>query len=64
MHHLDFRVKLVGHDPRWRQFLRDPWLDYDAVRDALIPASAYHDTTTVPGAGSAVATAAGGQLAV
>jgi len=31
-----FRVKRVGHDPRWRQFLRDPWLDYDTVRDALM----------------------------
>jgi len=31
-----FRVKRVGHNPRWRQFLRDPWLDYDAVRHALM----------------------------
>ena len=27
-----FRVKRAGHDPRWREFLTDPWLDYDAVR--------------------------------
>jgi hypothetical protein len=27
-----FRVKRAGHDPRWREFLADPWLDYDAVR--------------------------------
>ncbi|MEV6796365.1 hypothetical protein AB0M87_31240 [Streptomyces sp. NPDC051320] len=27
-----FRVKRTGHDERWRAFLRDPWLDYDAVR--------------------------------
>ncbi|MGK4578807.1 phytanoyl-CoA dioxygenase family protein [Kitasatospora sp. HPMI-4] len=26
-----FRVKRTGHDPRWRDFLQDPWLDYDAV---------------------------------
>lgn len=30
-----FRVKRFGHDPRWREFLQDPWLDYDAVRVAL-----------------------------
>ena len=30
-----FRVKRFGHDPRWRDFLRDPWLDYDAVRAEL-----------------------------
>jgi Phytanoyl-CoA dioxygenase (PhyH) len=30
-----YRVKRAGHDPRWREFLADPWLDYDAVRDAL-----------------------------
>jgi hypothetical protein len=29
-----FRVKRHGHDPRWRQFLTDPWLDYDGVRTA------------------------------
>jgi hypothetical protein len=29
-----FRVKRAGHDPRWREFLTDPWLDYDAVREA------------------------------
>jgi len=27
-----FRVKRAGHDPRWREFLTDPWLDYDEVR--------------------------------
>jgi hypothetical protein len=27
-----FRVKRAGHDPRWREFLADPWLDYDEVR--------------------------------
>ena len=30
-----YRVKRAGHDPRWREFLADPWLDYDAVRDIL-----------------------------
>jgi hypothetical protein len=30
-----FRVKRFGHDPRWREFLQDPWLDYDAVRAVL-----------------------------
>jgi hypothetical protein len=29
-----FRVKRTGHDPRWREFLQDPWLDYDPVRMA------------------------------
>ncbi|MBC6457602.1 phytanoyl-CoA dioxygenase family protein [Actinomadura sp. HBU206391] len=29
---LYFRVKRSGHDPRWREFLQDPWLDYDPVR--------------------------------
>jgi hypothetical protein len=28
-----FRLKRVGHAARWRQFLQDAWLDYDAVRD-------------------------------
>ena len=28
-----FRIKRAGHDPRWREFLQDPWLDYDAVRE-------------------------------
>ena len=30
-----FRVKRFGHNPRWREFLRDPWLDYDVVRGVL-----------------------------
>ena len=30
-----FRVKRAGHDPRWREFLTDPWLDYEPVRDVL-----------------------------
>ncbi|MFE2288650.1 phytanoyl-CoA dioxygenase family protein [Streptomyces sp. NPDC059443] len=30
-----FRIKRTGHDSRWREFLQDPWLDYDAVRDVL-----------------------------
>lgn len=30
-----YRVKRAGHDPRWREFLTDPWLDYDMVRDVL-----------------------------
>ncbi len=29
------RVKRYGHDPRWREFLQDPWLDYDGVRTLL-----------------------------
>ena len=27
-----FRIKRAGHDPRWREFLQDPWLDYDRHR--------------------------------
>ena len=27
-----YRIKRAGHDPRWREFLTDPWLDYDEVR--------------------------------
>lgn len=27
-----FRVKRAGHDARWREFLQDPWLDYDPIR--------------------------------
>ena len=30
-----FRIKRAGHDLRWREFLQDPWLDYDAVRERL-----------------------------
>jgi hypothetical protein len=30
-----YRVKRAGHDPRWREFLTDPWLDYDPVRGVL-----------------------------
>jgi hypothetical protein len=30
-----FRVKRAGHAARWRRFLQDAWLDFDAVRDAL-----------------------------
>ena len=26
-----YRVKRAGHDPRWREFLADPWLDYDTI---------------------------------
>ncbi|GAA1269695.1 hypothetical protein GCM10009665_67670 [Kitasatospora nipponensis] len=32
-----FRVKRTGHDPRWRAFLQDPWLDYDRVRERTAP---------------------------
>jgi Phytanoyl-CoA dioxygenase (PhyH) len=32
-----FRVKRAGHDPRWREFLTDPWLDYDRVRAHVQP---------------------------
>ena len=28
-----FRIKRAGHDARWGEFLEDPWLDYDTVRD-------------------------------
>ncbi|MGH3840307.1 MAG: hypothetical protein ACRDS0_02510 [Pseudonocardiaceae bacterium] len=31
-----FRVKRRGHDRRWREFLQDPWLDYDGVRTVLV----------------------------
>lgn len=27
-----YRIKRAGHDARWREFLTDPWLDYDGVR--------------------------------
>jgi Phytanoyl-CoA dioxygenase (PhyH) len=27
-----YRIKRAGHDRRWREFLADPWLDYDGVR--------------------------------
>jgi hypothetical protein len=30
-----FRVKRAGHDARWREFLQDPWLDYDPVRGSV-----------------------------
>lgn len=32
------RLKRVGHDPRWREFLQDPWLEYDAVSEKVRPA--------------------------
>ena len=25
----------AGHDPRWRDFLQNPWLDYDSIRERL-----------------------------
>jgi hypothetical protein len=31
---LYFRIKRSGHDPRWREFLQDAWLDYDPIRSA------------------------------
>ncbi|MFD9889074.1 phytanoyl-CoA dioxygenase family protein [Amycolatopsis sp. NPDC059027] len=31
---LYFRLKRTGHDPRWQEFLQDPWLDYDPLRTA------------------------------
>ncbi len=30
-----FRVKRAGHDPRWREILQDPWVEFDPVRKAL-----------------------------
>jgi ectoine hydroxylase-related dioxygenase (phytanoyl-CoA dioxygenase family) len=27
-----FRIKHRDHDPRWREFLRDAWVDYAPVR--------------------------------
>jgi hypothetical protein len=30
---LYFRVKRTGHGPQWREFLRDPWFDYQPLRD-------------------------------
>jgi hypothetical protein len=30
-----YRLKRPGHNPRWRDFLQDPWLEYDAVRAVL-----------------------------
>jgi len=32
-----YRIKRAGHDPRWRKFLTDPWLDYDEVRTLAVP---------------------------
>ena len=32
---LYFRMKRHDHDPRWREFLRDAWLDYPPVRERL-----------------------------
>jgi Phytanoyl-CoA dioxygenase (PhyH) len=32
-----FRIKRAGHDPRWREFLQDPWLDYDVFRGNTTP---------------------------
>ena len=32
-----YRIKRAGHDPRWREFLTDPWLDYDGVRAPTAP---------------------------
>jgi hypothetical protein len=32
-----YRIKRAGHDPRWREFLTDPWLDYDQVRALAAP---------------------------
>jgi Phytanoyl-CoA dioxygenase (PhyH) len=32
-----YRLKRAGHDPRWREFLTDPWLDYDEVRTLAAP---------------------------
>jgi hypothetical protein len=26
-----YRLKRSGHNPRWREFLQNPWLDYDAI---------------------------------
>jgi hypothetical protein len=32
-----YRIKRAGHDRRWREFLADPWLDYDEVRALAAP---------------------------
>ena len=32
-----YRIKRTGHDRRWREFLTDPWLDYDKVRVLAAP---------------------------
>ena len=32
-----YRTKRAGHDARWREFLTDPWLDYDGVRALAAP---------------------------
>ena len=32
-----YRIKRAGHDGRWREFLADPWLDYDEVRALASP---------------------------
>jgi hypothetical protein len=36
---LYYRVKRHGHDPRWRDVLRDPWLEFGPIR-AVRPAEA------------------------
>jgi ectoine hydroxylase-related dioxygenase (phytanoyl-CoA dioxygenase family) len=28
-----YRLKRTGHNPRWREFLQDPWLEYDPIRE-------------------------------
>jgi hypothetical protein len=30
-----YRIKRYDHHDRWREFLQDPWLDYDTVRGRL-----------------------------
>lgn len=32
-----YRIKRAGHEARWREFLTDPWLDYDGVRALAAP---------------------------
>ena len=27
-----YRIKRAGHDSHWREFVADPWRDYDAIR--------------------------------
>ena len=28
-----YRLKRTGHNPRWRELLQDPWLEYDPIRE-------------------------------
>ena len=37
-----YRIKRTGHDSHWREFVADPWRDYDAIRTGRWPPVALH----------------------